>query len=250
MHKEPTPKKTGFDVRWLFRISILVGVFYPLTRSAASNSVLLFRIGLVAFGVIGSIAALVIRRYRRDAFNYFSLAEIIQMKMPADWRSAYESFAVFMSRRGNSCFWYAGWVVMLLLFATRRPNILGLNLIHIIVGWFVGMLVIIFIGNLLGWDDIAESRRREAKQKPIPKLGDKVELYDFKTGKPLGHITANELQFLIDSFREWGMADNDFYFMRETLDLFEQQKADPLLVATLRQIMGKKNDMEIGWTLV
>ena len=251
MKAKAQPKKFGIDIRWLFRICILVGFFYLTKWPGANDRELARGFEFVAAGVLGLIAMSIIKRNWPNAFNYYSIAEMIQMKMPDEWRNGYERLAVFMMGRGLTAVWVTGWIVlMIVVFLTKGQTVFGFRLGPLVLGWFFGAFVINLIGGLMGMEEIAERKQMEAKLKPIPPHGDKVELYEFKTGKALAHITAAELQFLIDSFREWGMADNDFYFMRETLDLFEQQKADPHLVATLRQIMGKKNDMEIGWTLV
>ncbi|HJZ79031.1 MAG TPA: hypothetical protein VKD91_01755 [Pyrinomonadaceae bacterium] len=251
MSKPSHRKKIGFDFRWLFGLCILGGAFYFIPRFNANSAVLVFPIGLVAFGVIGLIVASLIKHFRRDSFEYFSPPEIIQMKMPTDWRSAYESLATFLVGRWGSGLFAAGWyLLMIIAMVTRGQTILGLSLGRVVLGYFFGYIALTMIGSFLGWEEMVERKHRERKLKPIPERGEKVELYDFETGRPLAHISGTELKFLIDSFHEWGMADNDFYIMSETVDLFEEQGADAHLVATLRQMMGKKHEMEIGWTLV
>jgi len=251
MKKPSHPKKIGFDSRWVFRLSILVGAFYSLASFNENIAVLIFPIGLAAFGVIGLIFTSVLKRYRPESFEYFSPAEIIQMKMPADWRSTYESLATFLIGRWGSGVFAAGWCLLMIVVGfTRGQTIFGLSLGRVVLTWFFGYFLLAFTGGFLGWQDLLERKERERNMKPIPERGEKVELYDFGTGTPLAHISASELQFLIDSFQDWGMADNDFYIMSETVDLFEERGADAHLVATLRQMLGKKPEIEIGWTLV
>jgi hypothetical protein len=251
MKKRSHPKKIGFDLRWIFRLSIFVGVSYLWIKLSTNAGVLVFGVGLVAFGVIGLIIASRIKRHRPDSFEYFSPAEIIQANMPAGWQSVYESVATFLIGRWGSRLFVTGWFsLMIVVFLTRGQTILGFSLGRIVLGYFFGYILFMFIGGFLGWEEMAESQQRDRKLKPIPERGQKVELYDFETGTPLAHISSTELEYLIDSFREWGMADNDFYIMRETVDLFEERDADPHLVATLRHMMGNNHEMEIGWTLV
>lgn len=173
------------------------------------------------------------------------------MKMPPGWHSVYESVATFLIGDWGPRIFIGGWIALCIApVFVKGQKIFGFNLGRIVLGYFFGYILLTIIGSFLGWEEMVERQRRDRKLKPIPEQGKKVELYDFETGKPLAHILSSELEFLIDSFREWGMADNDFYIMRETVDLFEERGADAHLVTTLREMMGKQNDMEIGWTLV
>ena len=54
-----------------------------------------------------------------------------------------------------------------------------------------------------------------------------IELFDNDTGVPVGHITDAQLQFLIDQLEEESADDTDYYISRDTLDVFEEQGADP-----------------------
>jgi hypothetical protein len=248
--KESKPRKIGFNFRTLFRLAIVVGAFYFLTRLLDSG-VSLVGIGLVAFGVIGLVVRSRIKHRRPDSFEYFSLPEIIQMKMPGEWQSVYESTATFLIGSRGSGLFAAGWFLLIfVMIATRRRTILGLSLDRVIVAYFFGWILLTIIGSFLGWEEMAEREQREHRMKPIPERGEKIELYDVETRQPLAHISSAELQFLIDSFQEWGMADNDFFIMRETVDLFEDRGAEAHLVATLKEMLGKKDEIEIGWTLI
>ena len=167
------------------------------------------------------------------------------------WRRANESFAIFMESRAAFPIFLGGMISLAVAHKlTRGGSIFGISIVHIIAVWFVTFVGLILIGGFLGWEEIVERKRVEGKLKPIPARGKKIELYEINTGKVLGHISEKELKYLIDSFAEWGMEDNDFYILRETVDLFEERGADAHLVATLRDMMGEKNDMEIGWTRV
>ena len=74
-----------------------------------------------------------------------------------------------------------------------------------------------------------------------------IHLFDDETGAPIGTITEDQLQYLIDQLEEESAADTDYYINRETLDAFEQDGADPALLALLRAALGKRDDMEIRW---
>jgi len=74
-----------------------------------------------------------------------------------------------------------------------------------------------------------------------------IELFDNDTGAPLGAITDAQLQFLIDQLEEESADDTDYYISRDTLDIFEEQGADPALLSLLRSALGARDDMEIRW---
>jgi len=74
-----------------------------------------------------------------------------------------------------------------------------------------------------------------------------IELFDNDTGAPLGAITDPQLQFLIDQLEEESADDTDYYISRDTLDIFEEQGADPALLSLLRSALGARDDMEIRW---
>ncbi|MEW6301574.1 MAG: galactosyldiacylglycerol synthase [Thermodesulfobacteriota bacterium] len=74
-----------------------------------------------------------------------------------------------------------------------------------------------------------------------------VLLYDKDTGALVGGITEEQLQFLIDHLEEESAADTDYYINQATLDVFEQEGAEPGLVNLLRQALGDKEGVEIQW---
>jgi hypothetical protein len=167
------------------------------------------------------------------------------------WQKAYESFALFITGSAGSILFFVGFLSLVFTSVmTKGRAVFGIPLGRLAIYWFFGFIFLNLFGILLGWGKLSERRRLKKKLKPIPPRGEKIEIYDVETGKPLANISQAELTYLIDSFREWGMEDNDFYILRETVDLFEQSGAPGHLVALLRELMGKKNDLEIGWTLV
>ena len=74
-----------------------------------------------------------------------------------------------------------------------------------------------------------------------------IKLYVKETGKFLGTITDQQLQFLIDQLEEESLDDTDYYITTATLELLEQAGADPALVNLLRQGLGDSEEMEVRW---
>jgi hypothetical protein len=75
-----------------------------------------------------------------------------------------------------------------------------------------------------------------------------IELRDKDTGVFLGTITEAQLQFLIDQLEEEDSEDTDYYINQATLDMFEQERADPQLLDILRKALLSRNDMEVQWS--
>lgn len=74
-----------------------------------------------------------------------------------------------------------------------------------------------------------------------------IQIQDKETGAPLGQITEEQLQFLIDQLEEEFEGDKDYYINRATLDMFEERGIDSGLLALLRKALGEREDMEIKW---
>ena len=75
-----------------------------------------------------------------------------------------------------------------------------------------------------------------------------INLRDLQTGRTLGSITENQLQFLIDQLEEESRTDTDYYLNGTTLDMLEQNGADPELLKILRSALGDREEMEIQWS--
>ncbi len=65
MRTQPNKKTTGFDFQWLFGFSIVFGGFYLITKPATNGKVLIFRLAVVAFGVVGLIVTTLVKRRQR-----------------------------------------------------------------------------------------------------------------------------------------------------------------------------------------
>ena len=75
-----------------------------------------------------------------------------------------------------------------------------------------------------------------------------IEIRDKETGKPLGTISEEQLQFLIDNLEEEYAEDMDYYINTATLDMFEERGIDAGLLHFLRNALGTQEDMEIVWS--
>jgi hypothetical protein len=74
------------------------------------------------------------------------------------------------------------------------------------------------------------------------------QLHDAETGAAIGVISDDQFQFLIDHLEEESEQDRDYYINRDTLDTFEEEDADPALVALLRKALGDREGMDIRWS--
>jgi len=77
-----------------------------------------------------------------------------------------------------------------------------------------------------------------------------VKLYDKRTGKYLGRISDDELQFLIDNLEEESMTDVDYYLNRTIFNLLKEKGMSENLTKLIEQAMGKQNDIEIRYERV
>jgi len=74
-----------------------------------------------------------------------------------------------------------------------------------------------------------------------------VRLIDKSTGKLLGRITEEDLQFLMDNLEEEDLSDVDYYINRQTLDLLKEKGMNEDLATLLEGAMGKEDEIEIGY---
>jgi hypothetical protein len=75
-----------------------------------------------------------------------------------------------------------------------------------------------------------------------------IQLFDKKTGAPLGTLNDEQFQFLADRLEEESSQDDDYYLNRATVDILEEQGADPALVALLRTALGNGDETEVRWS--
>jgi hypothetical protein len=74
-----------------------------------------------------------------------------------------------------------------------------------------------------------------------------VLLYNKETGVLIGGITEEQFQFLAHYLEEESEEDTDYYINQATLDMFEQEGAEPGLITLLRRALGEKEGIEIQW---
>jgi len=74
-----------------------------------------------------------------------------------------------------------------------------------------------------------------------------VQLFDTETDKPIGTITEEQLQFLIDELEEESESDQDYYVDAATIEMLEADAGDPALVTLLRSALGTREGMEVRW---
>ena len=75
-----------------------------------------------------------------------------------------------------------------------------------------------------------------------------IRLFDAESDAPLGTITEAQLEFLMDELEEESSTDRDYYINVATVDMLEEDGADPALLALLREALSDREDMEIRWS--
>jgi hypothetical protein len=74
-----------------------------------------------------------------------------------------------------------------------------------------------------------------------------IQLFDNENGEPIGEITQQQLDFLIDQLEEEALDDRDYFINRPTLDMLEEEHGDSQLIELLREAMGDRDEMEVRW---
>jgi len=75
-----------------------------------------------------------------------------------------------------------------------------------------------------------------------------IHLKNKETGKALGSITKEQLQFLIDQLEEETESDQDYYLNRTTFALLIERGMDAELKKILGDALGSGDDVEIIWS--
>ena len=75
-----------------------------------------------------------------------------------------------------------------------------------------------------------------------------IELRDKDTGKVVGSITEEQLQFLVAEFVEESDDDRDYWVDEASLVMLAEAGADDALIALLRKAMAGKDGVEIEWS--
>lgn len=74
-----------------------------------------------------------------------------------------------------------------------------------------------------------------------------VELFDAESGRSIGSVTDEQFQALVDALEEESPTDRDYYIDVDTVDMLEQDGADPAVVGLLRAALGGRQGTEIRW---
>jgi len=77
-----------------------------------------------------------------------------------------------------------------------------------------------------------------------------VHLFDKTTQRQLGTISDTQFRFLVDELEEESPTDTDYYLDANTVDMLEEDGADPALVQMLRQILDGRDGMDVQWKRV
>jgi processive 1,2-diacylglycerol beta-glucosyltransferase len=74
-----------------------------------------------------------------------------------------------------------------------------------------------------------------------------VQLVDKETGRNVGTISDEQLEYLQAELEEESDDDQDYWFDVASLDILEEAGADPALIAVLRSALGDRDEMELRW---
>ena len=74
-----------------------------------------------------------------------------------------------------------------------------------------------------------------------------VNLFEKDTHRPIGTISDAQLRFLVDELEEESPTDTDYYLDLNTVDMLEEDGADPGLISLLRQMLEGRDGMDVQW---
>jgi len=72
-------------------------------------------------------------------------------------------------------------------------------------------------------------------------------LYDKETGRFVGEITGEQLDFLNECLVEETDEDRDYYMDGPVIEFLEEEGGDAALVAVLRKALGDREEMDVRW---
>ena len=75
-----------------------------------------------------------------------------------------------------------------------------------------------------------------------------INLYDAESGAPVGSISDEQLQFLMEELEEESLEDRDYYLTPDTVDMLESDGADMELVNVLRSALAGREGMDVRWS--
>jgi hypothetical protein len=74
-----------------------------------------------------------------------------------------------------------------------------------------------------------------------------IQLRNKDTSAPIGEITEEQLDFLIDMLEEEDSEDQDYWIDDMTLQYFQENGGDPVLIKLLQDAIGESEGVEIEW---
>ena len=74
-----------------------------------------------------------------------------------------------------------------------------------------------------------------------------VEIYDAERDTLLGTLSDEQFESLAESLEEESTTDKDYYIDAATIDMLEEDAADPTLVGMLRTALAGRAGMDIRW---
>jgi processive 1,2-diacylglycerol beta-glucosyltransferase len=75
-----------------------------------------------------------------------------------------------------------------------------------------------------------------------------IHLREKDTNLPLGSISEEQLQFLIDQLEEEWLEDQDYSITSMLMRSFEGGGADPELISILKDALGDRDEVIIVWS--
>ena len=75
-----------------------------------------------------------------------------------------------------------------------------------------------------------------------------IHLREKDTNVPLGSISEEQLQFLIDQLEEEWEEDRDYSITPMLIQAFEGANADPELITLLKDALGDREEVIIVWS--
>ncbi len=75
-----------------------------------------------------------------------------------------------------------------------------------------------------------------------------IHLHEKETKIPVGIISEQQLQFLIDQLEEEWLEDRDYSITPLLLNAFEAEGADSELISILRKALGDRDEIVVVWS--
>jgi hypothetical protein len=77
-----------------------------------------------------------------------------------------------------------------------------------------------------------------------------IRLIDEDTGKEIGRVTEAQFQPIVDDLEEESAEDTNYWVDSMTIEMLEEEGADPALLAIFKQTLGTREGFEVRWERV